>query len=55
MICRKSIDAFDRRIASNELRRNISLRELERPEVNRTDPVDQRPPVIDGEFSEAAE
>jgi hypothetical protein len=52
---RKSIDAFDRRIANNEVRRNLSLREFERCNVNRSNPNKMEPAVIDGEFSEAAE
>jgi hypothetical protein len=52
---RKSIDAFDRRIANNEVRRNLSLREFERCNVNRSNPNKMEPVVIDGEFSEATE
>jgi hypothetical protein len=52
---RKSIDAFDRRIANNEVRRNLSLREFERCNVNRSNPNKMEPVVIEGEFSEAAE
>ena len=54
---RKSIDGFDRRIANNEMRRAATVREWEGWEAKRSaaNTGGSRPPVIDGEFTEAAE
>ena len=54
---RRAIDGFDRRIASNEMRRAATLREWENWEAKQmaANPGEGRPPVIDGKFTEVAE
>jgi hypothetical protein len=49
------IDAVDRRIASSEARRIITLREIERRNEKRSRDVEKASEFIDAEFSEAAE